>query len=458
MSEEIENFASIIDEWKFGYTSILKRYFVAKFNGEKQLIHCLIAFTNENLSHLSNIQIETDHCIAGRELQNFSINEYDAIMKNLRENNGTVITLQGSFSLSSAPSIPLQIYFDPIHYPLLNPTYRSPYVRIGGGIRGSYIDPKIIDLELKCLDTPYDNFHDLAFDLALPADLLTGNTTPHLDILCGNPFSDRTYEIKNKNTLNLSFTFPNSPDHKDFKVGLRCFDGTVQGSRQAIKGEEFTWLEKDGKTIAYITKEFPGLEYARVLPSYKGKNLGSEMIADPHILLNQRLEVHNALFPQKSIEDLLNARHQDEFELGVSLLLHSLRLSVLNYTVSDAYTEAPDVIAVSVTGHVYVIECTTGTPDNKGKMQKLFERYEKIKKSLETKGFNSATIRPVVITSLLAENVHASRAQAANLNISLLTKEDLVGLLSRIQNPPSDIELFDASLQAIPVIEIPKTV
>ena len=67
------------------------------------------------------------------------------------------------------------------------------------------------------------------------------------------------------------------------------------------------------------------------------------------------------------------------FESAVSTLLTLLGFSVANYGRIPKLQKGPDIIAVTPSGHVGIIECTIGLINENDKLAKLVQRTTLIK-------------------------------------------------------------------------------
>lgn len=443
----------ILESWNFGYTKVLCKYFVLKTEGKKQLAYGLVAFSNEDLSKFRDIHVETESIIAGQQVFKLTKKYYKKITETLTANPHILHTRSDSFSLQLDEGRSPNLYFNRMTYPNLNPIVRSPYLSIGAGNRPNFPHTDVIDIELRLLDEPYENHQDLFFALGLPQDLINSAKTPSIDIIATTPLSGTDIKLENREDLSLKFFFPVEPNKEKFFVGMRFFKKDQTDPRCKYTAADFEW-KKEGKSyVACKNEKLENVEVVKVFPSYDGHNVASHTVFDPNVVLNVRSEVHAAFYEGQEISNFLFSQDATEFEYGVSALLHYLRLSSHRYSGVKKLTEGPDIIAFSYSGHIYVVECTIAAPDHKGKLFKLHTRAEKLRNHYRGKGFNPELVRPVLFTNLPNENTSADRATAANYKISLITKEDILTLLSRVNNPPNDAELYQAALQAIPAAE-----
>jgi hypothetical protein len=87
----------------------------------------------------------------------------------------------------------------------------------------------------------------------------------------------------------------------------------------------------------------------------------------------------------------------EQFEDRVLLLLTLIGLTALKY--GKVQTDAPDILAVSTARHVYVVECTTGDINSRGKLQRLSDRTKQISERLNKTSNPPIGVVPVIFTT-----------------------------------------------------------
>ena len=452
IDKDLTNFLKILDTWRFGYQRVLCKYFVSKKEGKNYLLYGMIGFTNEEIEeNIKNIRVETKQCIAGQEIFELTPEYYEQVLKTLQGEPHILRTSKEDFRLPVAEGQNFSMYFDPLTFPLINSTMRNPFLRVSGNINHQSLpDVRTLSLELRNLDTPYEDVQDLFFALGFSMEILESSRIPNIEYIITMPMQHMTCSIEDRSKLHMKFSFPNALKKEQFKVGVRLFRKDRSDPRFCIDGKDFKWCKEGTIHTATLTKEIEDLEVAKLFPSYADENIGTYIAVDPKLVTNNRPEIDKVFYEGRKIDNFLNSKDSDEFEFGVSSLLHYYKLSVQRYSGISTLTNGPDLVAFSNLNHIYVIECTTGTPNHKGKLHKLHERTEKLRAHYQEKGLNQDLIRPVIFTNLPKENTLEDRADLANYGISLVTKDDFEGMISRIHNPPSDTELFEAAMTAIP--------
>jgi hypothetical protein len=138
------------------------------------------------------------------------------------------------------------------------------------------------------------------------------------------------------------------------------------------------------------------------------------------------------------------------FEGAVSTLLNLLGFSVSNYGRIPKLQKGPDIIAVSPSGHVGVIECTIGLLDQNDKLAKLVQRAKLIHDRLTETGYGFLQIQPVIVTPLSRDEVTANLSTAGQHDIAVVCRDNLEYMLNRISLPPNADQLFQDAKRLIP--------
>jgi hypothetical protein len=214
---------------------------------------------------------------------------------------------------------------------------------------------------------------------------------------------------------------------------------------------EVTWEVGAGTLIkGHFKQPVPDVGLAHIFMSYDGEFLGSWFARDLSVAFGPRTALHKAIDPSNAFA----AKFFDDrkaFEEHVVALLTLLRFDCLYYGKMAELTDGPDILASSDQGHLYIVECTTGDINNKGKLRRLYERTNNIRAALANSPHRPREILPVIITSDSEnETLHAHDA-LATYQIALLCREDIVGLLNQIEAPPSADRLYAAAVAKIPM-------
>jgi hypothetical protein len=127
-----------------------------------------------------------------------------------------------------------------------------------------------------------------------------------------------------------------------------------------------------------------------------------------------------------------------------------LGLQTLKYGQIPKLTEAPDILSLSSARHLYVIECTVGDIDRKGKLHRLYDRANQIKDYLSRTPQPPIAVQPLIFTSLTRQETASHWSTAATYRIGLVCRENILNLLNVLDSPPTAEQLYSAAVAAIP--------
>jgi hypothetical protein len=217
----------------------------------------------------------------------------------------------------------------------------------------------------------------MCFELKIP--IAPGELTQptHAEIILGNSFRfDDTSALKDGH-LNLMIVAPREVKQEHLKVSAKVFYGpNLLPRRFVIPPSSFSWAERDGKTYNECAFEMPEGHLALALVSYvsyEGEFCHKWWLRDQNKSFSQRYQFHRLLDIDNRIEKTFFDSKND-FEDRVALLLSLMNLTILPYGGIPELQDAPDILAYSSNNDLYVVECTTGDIDQKGKLQRLCDR------------------------------------------------------------------------------------
>lgn len=234
MNQDLVDFLDILTAWRFGYNTAWCKYFVSKTSEKNVLLYGMLAFTNAEITKgQKNLYIETSQCIAGQEIFGLTPDFYADFQNRLIGGQHIFKTKEQEFSLPLFQGQPCRLSFDPLNFPLINSTMRNPFLGISTRNEHSFIpDIKKTSLELRTLDTPYEDVQDLFHSLGFSMEILDSSHIPHFEYIVTMPLKDMQCSIENRRELHLNFLFPSVVEKGKFNVGIRLFgkDKPTQGS------------------------------------------------------------------------------------------------------------------------------------------------------------------------------------------------------------------------------------
>jgi len=206
-------------------------------------------------------------------------------------------------------------------------------------------------------------------------------------------------------------------------------------SRDSIKGEGLSWEEAPLGWSGKVKIEIKEHTILQCFLSYEGLLQHSWFVADPNVVYNPRMVIHDVFdsglsklkgLPYESGKPNGESR---KFEEGIAHLMHFAGFRTIHF--DQPIDEAPDIIAFATNGDVLVIECTTGVLNSQNKLMKLVSRTQKVRATL-TATSHSGRVTPVLVTSLPRAAIADEEPEALRLGVSVVTREDIEQLVSRV--------------------------
>ena len=153
------------------------------------------------------------------------------------------------------------------------------------------------------------------------------------------------------------------------------FQKDQQVVRGSVTGDCFEWRDEKDLKIAFHRIAMGEASVLQAFLSYDRVSLHQWWVTDPKKHLNPWQTIHQ-IFDQdlELLRKMLLKPETDKpyaFEGAVSTLLTLLGFSVANYGRIPKLQKGPDIIAVTPSGHVGIIECTIGLINENDKLAKL---------------------------------------------------------------------------------------
>lgn len=342
-----------------------------------------------------------------------------------------------------------------LHLPRLPGSQRLPSISVSRqGISTTTPPPNLlaIDLELKAYLRPYDSLAELIAEIGNPiaAHEIGASAIPRVEIVLAPPARITRGEIKD-GVLQIDVTTSAGIDRSKLAFGLRLFSAKGTPIQHVPFAGTATWEDGDTLSIGHFQEAAPEIGLAHIFMTYDREFLGSWWARDQSVAFSSRATLHKAIdtdnaFVAKFFDD------RSAFEEHVLALLFFLKLDCLYYGKMAELKDGPDILASSDQGHLYVIECTTGDINNKGKLRRLYERTNNIRAALANSPHRPREILPVMVTSSTkGETLHCVDELAA-YQIALVCREDITGLLAQIEAPPTADRLYAVAVGTIPTV------
>jgi len=335
---------------------------------------------------------------------------------------------------------------------------RWPTLQIRGGSRnvllGRVVAAQELSWHMHAMQPPFPDFVDLHQHFGLGSPNQFGDATS-IELIARAPVEIGSDSLIKNGRLHLTVDLVENGDKSGVSVGYRAVGGSEGIKRGVIASDMFEWT-----TTAPFHKGAADIPVADVptvqcFLTYQGIGIQQLWIVDPQRLLNHRLAVHKAFDKDLGVLSrfLFEVTKKDKdvrvFEDGVAMLLGMLGFGVTQHGRSQRLSDAPDVIAITPAGHVAVVECTIGLPDQDDQIAKVLQRTEQIRKSLMGTGWPGVTVLPVIVTALAADEIKTHTQDALNKGVVVLCAEDLKRGLEQARYPSDPDRLFRQGLDRI---------
>lgn len=445
-------FARIARSWGYCFHHVARTALAIRTpDGVWALQHGFIAFTPEEIP-VPELYLETKSILAIRE-SNLLGNAGSAAIESVLSDT-TSIQIGGRVLNLPAAGAPAHETYHCSHLPRLPGPLRLPSITITrqGNASDMQTLPTMteLDLELKAYSTPYDGLGELISELGtpFPAQEMGISALPRIEIVIWPPARIHREDIKNGELLVEVHTSPEI-DRSKLVLGLRVFPLNENKVQHIPFSGDTEWQITPQNLTSKFRQGLHDIGLVQSYLSYDGEFLGSSWARDESATFNARMALHKAIDSDNAfVTKFFNDRK--DFEEHILVLFSLLKLDCLYYGKIADLTDGPDILARSDQNHLYVIECTTGDINSKGKLRRLYERTNNIRAALANSVHRPREVLAVMVTSSTkAETLHCSD-ELTTYKIALVCREDIDWLLTQIEAPPSADRLFAAAIATIP--------
>lgn len=443
-----DEFSALISRWQDAYAYAVYSYVGVKMPNGNRLVCGKISFElAQPVQNEEAFAFETEHYIAGRFVKALSVDDVASTITKAKTGRihkfDEIISLEATDSQLSSP------YLAPVTYPF------SSSLRITGISRQELlraVNYPPLDSELKVADVPFDTMDELLISCGLPAFGRSDQT--FLELEAPSPGIIEARSIIENDEAVIKIQIGKKLDAAKFKIGHRVFQKDKKVARKSIASDKLKWREESNLMISthrVPVSDAPALE---AYLSYDGIFLAQRLIIDPKQQLNVRHEIYQISDPNlELLREMLTKPEKDRsdkaetFERAISILFNLLGFSVASYGLIPKLQNGVDIIALTTSKDIAVIECTTGFLNQKDKLAKLARRTQLIKDKV---GYDSSQVQPVIVTQLFRKEIEAHLVEAGNLGISVVCREELENTLHQVPLPPDPDQFFKDLKRLIP--------
>ena len=290
--------------------------------------------------------------------------------------------------------------YQPFHPAGLQNQNRFNVLRISGAEQTLHIRQPHLDWELKAAATPYDGIQELMNEYQL--GLLRGDAAS-VEILAPSiaavDFSSPVIGKKAKLLVRLA----NGLLTEKFKLGYRVLNQGRVVERKRLDGSAFRWTSSaDAPQEGSAELDVPEGTLLHCFASYDG--VAQQFGWYPSTTQNARRAAYEAFDP--SLQTLrsiipggpIRGRDARELESAVAWILWMLGFSVVHLGSTTRMQDAADLLATTPSGHIAVIECTTGLLKAENKLALLHDRSHAVRRALDASGARHLRLLTVMVS------------------------------------------------------------
>jgi hypothetical protein len=452
--DALREFSRLADNWAPCYSVQVVTALAFRTNGKWQLRHAQRFFSSGDLE-VDPLDIETASIRALRRAIPLDPSSAPAALRQMLSDPLRLAAGSEIFELVPGGGARADFY---LHDFPAGASMRFPSLRAMASPPEAplFPDSRALDLELYAYRTPFQGLADLLAELGLPGEASQMTHRPLIETVISPPAQFGLKSTFGGGALELRLVGAAARDPSAVRLGVKVFSGGRRPQRFSVEGYALEWQEDTGKLHARYKTQREDAPVVLALLSYAGDFLGQWWLRDDALSLNERLQIHRAVDNADTFRSAFFEK-PDLFEHRVASLLNLLGLTVWHCDALAPTSDVPDLLAMTAARHLFVIECTVGDIDSKGKLQRLRNRSRRIAETLQA-STALVTVQPVMITSLPRDDTAPYWNKAGAFKIALVCREEVQGLLDQLDVPPSPDQLYQNALSCIPPSEPPEPI
>ena len=457
MQQEVERFRKSIEPWLNTYDRIAVSAMGIHEGNKKLLLSARIVLAPSVAPPYHVPRLNDSIFWAVAETTSFSKKSWGQLLDQLVTGTLGVGKLQASLAQDATSTPNLSYRSDPHSANGGNQSAaRFVTLSLTGGSRASAIGRATnyveVDWYLRSHNPPFSDLSDLHAYYGLPSPF-EANDSSLVEIVARPPMEMDQRSIIENGTARIRVLSSKKAYRKSISVGFRGIGSSANQLRETVSANQFTWTETDRLFEGEALVEVGDTPTLQCFLSYAGSGIQQWWVHDPQRLLNPRLAIHAAFDTNQTVLKrlLFESKKSDSrsFEDGVAMLMSMLGFAVTQHGRSQKLSDAPDIIAITPAGHVTVVECTVGLPDQDDQIAKVLQRAEAIRKSLASSGWREVQILPIVVTSLSESEIQGHKKDAESQGVVVACLENIQRALTQVQFPVDTDRLFREAVQRL---------
>jgi hypothetical protein len=394
------------------------------------------------------VKFETANIRAGQYL----LSELKFDMKGFVEAliSGTVPTPDGDILYLAPDQGPPSPFYMPFHDFGLSQQHRLNVLRISSKTPLQFLPSLALDWELKAAPTPYESMQELSFAYRLGQLRLD---QANVELIAYNVVAvDLGSKVMGEKAWPV-VRLAEALDPNKVMLGYRVQEKDGVTARGAIQGASLDWSKQNDVHIATAELDIPAAAILHCVASYDGIAQQFGFIVDPSTVQNGRRTAFEAFDSkltvlQEIIENPQGKYRSRDFEAAAAWLLWMLGFAVAHLGDTAKTQTATDLIAVTQSGHVALVECTIGLI-KADKLSLLYERAEVVKRALIASGNPQLRVLAVIISTKPRAELGADIDRAEKLGIAFYAREDIDQLVSRTRFVGNADQLYTEAEQSV---------
>lgn len=451
--QQFNAFFSAISAWRAVYQRA-RLHFLAVRQGEELSIISARIYLGVGGSDQVKLHFRAGALEAGQwDIPQTELSVEDATLALIGEHG---LLIEGIGRLRLISDTKNEVFISPptlLHPEGLNSGNRLAVLALAGANWGEWVRQPESDWLLKAADIPYDSVQELCNEYGLGA--LRGDRSL-IEVVAQTAVQVLARSEVKGTSAELGIWMASSLDRTKARIGFRVLQQGHVLKRGAVSGNDLTWQDEGLAIIGTTQLEIPAGAVVQCIASYGGHAHHVQWRADPSIFQNPRAAVLAMIDQsQQTIRGYLQpdlpprGRVADDFEAAIGWLLWALGFSTATFGTNAKTRDAFDTVAVTPNGDFVVVECTLGLLRADSKLSKLAARAASLRETLAASNMKHFRVLPVIVTAMTAEQVKADMAQAEEIGVLVLTKENLDEVFNELLLYPDANSLFERAMMSM---------
>lgn len=458
----------ILKEWDGCHCFMVKRYFALRQLGKIRLRYAEITFLLHDKIEIEQFKVDTPSIKAGCELVSLDSAVMQEVYEQIKHDPVSIVVDGERLSPiepmypSALPPIAFNAWEDLDQMPRLAgtslPQRRIPVFGFSTNENPlpSELSQYDLDLELAVADPPFQGMTDLRNALQGPEWLLSPSNNPHIRYIVTLPLEISFASSIKKDEAEIRILANPALKLSEICIGVKIYNHAIGKTnlleRRNLPNDSIVWSSDIDPAEGVLTLPLKDANAVLIILSYKNHFVQQYWLIDGHVYFNHRSKVHEILDQQQALRlALIETRSQNDFEQAVCILCNLRGMNPVLYGGIARLKEGVDIVAYAEPNYLYLIECSLGSPDHKGKLLKLRDRVANVRSVLAPLSWPNREILGVMVSQLPRSETQEHHSECANYGIALICREEIESFLEAIDLPlPQQEEIHKRFLSLIP--------